>query len=92
MDEELSKEEQIEEKPKVEEKKVEQTKKSGIFEKIKNILIQYNRVLIVARKPDKQEFKSSAKITGIGILLVGFIGFIIYLIYYAITHLGGGGV
>ncbi len=38
------------------------------------------RVLRVARKPDKSEYLQVAKITGLGILLIGFIGFIIMLV------------
>lgn len=52
---------------------------------IKEKLIQYRRVIRIARKPDKFEFISSAKITGLGILLIGVIGFIIYLIYNLIV-------
>ena len=48
--------------------------------KIKEKLKQYRRVISIARKPDKDEFKSSAKITGAGILLLGFIGFVIFLL------------
>lgn len=47
-------------------------------------LREWNRVLKLARKPRKQEFMNVAKITGLGIIVVGFIGFIIKLIsYYA---------
>jgi protein translocase SEC61 complex gamma subunit len=33
----------------------------------------------VTRKPTKEELGLMIKVTGIGILLIGFIGFIIYL-------------
>lgn len=36
------------------------------------------RVLQVAHKPDKDEYLDVVKITGIGVLIVGTIGFIIY--------------
>lgn len=49
--------------------------------KIKERLITYRRVIAVSRKPDKEEFISSIKITGLGILLIGIVGFIIYLMY-----------
>lgn len=38
------------------------------------------RVWRVARKPDKSEYLTIAKVTGLGILLVGFVGFIIMII------------
>ncbi|MDD5417066.1 MAG: protein translocase SEC61 complex subunit gamma, partial [Candidatus Aenigmarchaeota archaeon] len=66
------------------EKPVEREKKPGIFSKIKGKLEQYKRTIEVARKPNKEEFMSSIKITGLGILLLGFIGFIIYMIYHLV--------
>jgi protein transport protein SEC61 subunit gamma-like protein len=38
------------------------------------------RVWRVARKPDKSEYLTIAKVTGLGILLVGFVGFIIMIV------------
>ena len=57
----------------------------GIFSRIKNMLANYKRVIDVARKPTRDDFTSSAKITGVGIVLIGMIGFIIFLIYYLVT-------
>jgi protein transport protein SEC61 subunit gamma-like protein len=44
--------------------------------RIKEKLENYRRVLTVARKPTKEEFQETAKITGMGILLIGVIGFV----------------
>ena len=41
---------------------------------------EYARILKLARKPSREEFKMIAKVAGAGILLIGFIGFVIYLI------------
>ena len=38
----------------------------------------------MTKKPTKQEFTSIAKVTGIGILLIGLIGFIIFMIWQII--------
>ena len=38
------------------------------------------RVLRVTKKPDKGEFTTFVKVSGIGILLIGFIGFLIHLV------------
>jgi len=38
------------------------------------------RVLRVTKKPDKFEFRTFVKVAGIGILLIGFIGFLIHLV------------
>ncbi len=42
-----------------------------------NFIKQCQRVLHVAKKPDRTEFLNVAKITGIGIIIIGVIGFII---------------
>ena len=60
-------------------------KKPGIGSRIKDKFKQYRRVLSVAHKPDKDELVSSMKITGAGILFLGAVGFVIFLIYVAIT-------
>ena len=43
-------------------------------------LSEYVRVLKLTRKPTREEFTIIAKVAGAGILLIGFIGFIIYLL------------
>ena len=53
---------------------------------IKNIAERIRRVLLVATKPDKDEFKQSVKVTGMGVAIIGVIGFIIFL---AIQLIGG---
>lgn len=50
-------------------------------ESVKSFVSQCKRVLLVAKKPSKEEFKQAAKITGIGIIILGLIGFIIFLIF-----------
>lgn len=39
------------------------------------------RVLKVATKPSNEEFLKTSKVTGLGILLVGAVGFVIFLIF-----------
>ena len=51
---------------------------SNFLRKVKEMLESYKRVLIVARKPDKEELIRTAKICLIGMGLIGLIGFIIY--------------
>lgn len=41
---------------------------------------KYGRVLKMARKPTNDEYEKTSKITGAGILVVGAIGFLIYII------------
>lgn len=44
---------------------------------IMETLREYRRILYIARKPGKKEFSEILKICGIGIILIGLIGFII---------------
>ncbi len=46
---------------------------------IREKLKEYKRVMQIARKPSKDEFVTSGKICTLGIFLIGFIGFIIFL-------------
>ncbi|GEM_PF-892632 len=54
-------------------------RKEDFKDKIEDIFGEYIRVLKLARKPDKEEFMQVAKITAIGVLLVGAIGFVTYI-------------
>ncbi|MFP9192007.1 protein translocase SEC61 complex subunit gamma [Natronosalvus vescus] len=51
-------------------------------------LTSYVRVLKMATTPTREEFMQVSKIAGAGILLVGFIGFLIGVIMMILT--GGG--
>jgi protein transport protein SEC61 subunit gamma and related proteins len=48
--------------------------------KIKANLKEYKRVYKITKKPDKVEYASIVKVTGLGILLIGAIGFAIFLV------------
>jgi protein transport protein SEC61 subunit gamma-like protein len=48
---------------------------------LKEKVREYRRVLQIARKPGKDEFVTASKISSVGIALIGFIGFIIFLAY-----------
>jgi protein transport protein SEC61 subunit gamma-like protein len=42
---------------------------------------KYGRVLKMARKPSNEEYTKTLQITGLGIVLLGGLGFIIFLIW-----------
>ena len=42
---------------------------------------QYGRVLRLARKPTNEELVKSSWVVGIGIGIVGFIGFVVYYVW-----------
>ena len=50
-----------------------------VHKRISETLKEWKRVLKITRKPDREEFEMSAKVTGAGIVIVGAIGFVIYM-------------
>ncbi|MBU0929677.1 MAG: protein translocase SEC61 complex subunit gamma [Nanoarchaeota archaeon] len=52
--------------------------------KFKSFILECRRVFLVTKKPSKQEFTSIAKVTGIGMLLIGLIGFIIFMLWQVV--------
>jgi len=53
---------------------------SRAFGALKRFLIECKRVLKITKKPDSTEFKTIVKISGIGLLAIGLIGFILHFI------------
>ena len=49
-------------------------------ESIRGFLKQCERVLRVSKKPDNEEYKTVAKVTGLGIIVIGLLGFVISLV------------
>jgi len=45
--------------------------------KLKNFTKECGRVLKITKKPNMKEYKMTLLVTGVGILLIGFIGFLI---------------
>jgi protein transport protein SEC61 subunit gamma and related proteins len=52
----------------------------GLKAKFKDFSKECLRVLKITKKPTMKEYKVIVTITGIGILLIGFIGFVITII------------
>jgi protein transport protein SEC61 subunit gamma and related proteins len=48
--------------------------------KLKRFTSECKRVLRVTRKPDATEFKAIVKVSGLGIIIIGLIGFLIQMI------------
>ena len=48
--------------------------------KIKSFIGECFRVLKVTKKPDAIEFKTIVKVSGLGILIIGLIGFVVQMI------------
>ncbi|HTY43726.1 MAG TPA: protein translocase SEC61 complex subunit gamma [Patescibacteria group bacterium] len=47
--------------------------------KFKSFLIQCKRVWLILRKPTRKEFTTVAKVSALGILVLGLLGFLISL-------------
>ena len=48
--------------------------------KVKKFIKETMRVLHITKKPSTTEFKGLVKVTGIGIAIIGAIGFVIFLL------------
>lgn len=51
-----------------------------VNEDINQALRSYLRVLKLTKKPSREEFLTIAKVAGLGILAIGFLGFVIYVL------------
>ncbi|HTX61654.1 MAG TPA: protein translocase SEC61 complex subunit gamma [Methanobacterium sp.] len=56
-------------------------------ESISRFIKMNQRVLRVAKRPDRDEYINVAKITGLGIIVIGVIGFIISLLAQVLGYL-----
>ena len=61
-----------------------QEEKPSLPKKLKRFLKECGRVLKVTKKPTKEEFKTIVKISGLGIAVIGVIGFILHMAYYLV--------
>ena len=52
-----------------------------ILENLRMFISSSRRVLLIAKKPDWKEFEVMAKVTGIGILIIALIAYVIYLFF-----------
>lgn len=57
-------------------------------EHIMSTVNEYIRVLKFARKPTKEEFYAISKVAAAGIVLIGIIGFVIYLLLTLLPRYG----
>ncbi|MBN2053123.1 protein translocase SEC61 complex subunit gamma [Candidatus Woesearchaeota archaeon] len=51
-----------------------------LWGKIKDFYVQCKRVMRITKKPTKEEFITIVKVSGLGILAIGLIGFVLHLI------------
>jgi len=58
-----------------------------VVDKVKKFVSDSRRVFMISKKPDMQEFSVMAKVTALGIIVIGIIGFIV-LIIFTVSGLG----
>jgi len=54
--------------------------KPNLLYKFKRFVIECKRVLKVTKKPSNVEFKTIVKVSGLGIIIIGLIGFIVQMV------------
>ena len=54
--------------------------KRSKWSRLKSFIIESKRVYTITKKPSNEEFKVIVKVTALGILLIGLLGFIIHII------------
>jgi protein transport protein SEC61 subunit gamma-like protein len=59
---------------------MEEEIKENWLTKLKRFIIECRRVLMVTKKPTPIEFKTIVKVSGLGIALIGLIGFVVQMI------------
>jgi len=55
--------------------------KRTLLSKFRSFVLESKRVFTVTKKPTKEEFKIIVKVSGIGILIIGLMGFIIQILW-----------
>jgi len=55
-------------------------KSAKINRNVVQVLKSYVRILKLSKKPSREEFLMIAKVAGAGILVIGFVGFLIYVL------------
>ena len=53
---------------------------SSYWIRFKSFINESLRVLRITRKPNKEEFKTIVKVSGLGMIIIGLVGFIITMI------------
>lgn len=62
----------------------QQQEKRSLTSKFKSFLLECKRVFMVTKKPTKEEFKIIVKVSAIGMLAIGLLGFLIQMLWQII--------
>ncbi|HIH21472.1 MAG: protein translocase SEC61 complex subunit gamma [Candidatus Diapherotrites archaeon] len=53
--------------------------------KIRAFIDDSKRIFTISRKPTKEEFLTMLKVTGLGIIIIGIIGYIVSLVFFGLV-------
>jgi protein transport protein SEC61 subunit gamma and related proteins len=56
-----------------------------MFKRLKSFFYECVRVFKVTKKPSSSEFKVIVKVSGIGILVIGILGFIVNMVWSVVS-------
>ena len=59
--------------------KMDEEYKETMWRKFKRILVECKRVLRITKKPNSIEFKTIVKVSGLGMAIIGLVGFVIQI-------------
>ena len=59
--------------------------KKSVGSKLKTFFIECKRVFTVTKKPTREELKTIVKVSGIGIIVIGAIGFLVHIIWTSVS-------
>ncbi len=51
-----------------------------MLQKLNSFILECKRVLMVTKKPDREEYNTTVKVSGLGILIIGAIGFLLFVL------------
>ncbi len=60
---------------------MDEVTKPSLTQRFKSFVVECRRVWQVTKKPTKEELKVIVKITGIGVLIMGLLGFLVNMIW-----------
>ena len=52
-----------------------------MIDKIKKFFAQCKKVVRITKKPSKMEYQTIVKVSGLGILLIGLVGFLLQMLW-----------
>lgn len=67
---------------------MEEEFKPSKMQKVKRFFRECHRVLKVTKKPDSVEFKTIVKVSGLGMVIMGLVGFLVQIIAQLIKMVG----